>query len=226
MTILTPTPFSYGEANSQGHNTHDQECNHDDDQIIEWGGEDQVPDWNLEGQFTESDYYDEESDTDSDEDNNPPTQQPALDPRIPSVAQVQQNISLLRDRLEQLEGEKDFALRCSFNGPPYRDASDEALMEWADLNQWLDEYDAKKEEVLSQVIEAEQELIRLAMMLEDQVGEVDMLDPRRVTGKGKYGEELLTGNQEEDLQRRFENVRHFARGIHSWGDENYRPFRP
>lgn len=225
MPILINTPFSSDEANPQGHNNHDQECNHDDDQIINWGDEGQVPDW-IEDQFTDSDYYDEGWGTDSNEDNNPPMQQPVLDRRIPAVAQAQRKIDLLGCRLEELEGEKELALRCSFNGPPYRDASDEALMEWADLDQWLDEYDAKIEEVLNQVIEAEQELIGLVMELEGKARGVDMLGPKRVTGKGKYGEHMLAGDQEEDLQRRFRNIKLFARGIYSWGNENHRPSRP
>ena len=232
MPAPVPAPFSYDDDKSQSHSTQDQDGSDEEDQIIDWGDEDSVPDWDLAAQFTDSDYYSDyydeeysdeewESDweSDRDEDNCPPAQHPA-------IVQAQQNIDSLRSRLEKLEGEQELALRCTFNGPPYRDASDEALMEWADLDQWLDEYEAKKAEVLSQVIEAEQELIMLVMKVEGQVGEVDMLDPRRVvTVKGKYGgkEEEPAGSQEEDLQRRFENVKRFAQGIWSWGDENHRP---
>ena len=230
MPAPVPAPFNYDGGSS---NSHDEE-----DQIIDWGDGDEVPDWDLGAQFTDSDYYsdyydeeeygdDEESEwesdweSDNDEANGPPRQHPA-------ITHAQQNLDSLRSTLEKLEGEQELALRCSFNGPPYRDASDEALMEWADLDQWLDEYEAKKEQVLRQAIEAEQELIVLMMKVEGQEGEVDMLDPRRVaTCKVKYGveEEEPAGSQEEDLQRRFENVKRFARGIYSWGNENHRPPR-
>ena len=230
MPAPVPTPFSYAEDESQSHSTQGQEGSHEEDQIIDWGDEDSVPDWDLAAQFTDSDYYSDyyddeysewESDWDSDEDNSPPPQHPA-------IAHTQRKIDSLRSELEKLESEQELALRCTFNGPPYRDVSDEALMEWADLDQWLDEYEAKKEKVLSQVIEAEQELIMLVMKVEGLEGEVDMLDPRRVTAKVKYGgeEEEPAGSQEEDLQRRFENVKRFAQGIWSWGDENHRPSAP